>query len=94
MIKAARQLHSSSDVKLAELTEYLGRSRPDEKFSKTIDDDITDDDYISAFEFVARSRLLTVYRRLEAMIAAGLASEIAWNRCSIELCKAARVCGQ
>ena len=94
LIKAARQLYSSSDTRLAELTEYLGRSQSNEKFCQlsTVDDAIDDNDYIRAFEYVARNRVLAVYRRIETMIADGIASEIAWNRCSIELCKASRVC--
>uniref|UniRef100_A0A914UL59 Acyl-coenzyme A oxidase N-terminal domain-containing protein n=1 Tax=Plectus sambesii TaxID=2011161 RepID=A0A914UL59_9BILA len=87
LVKAARQVRSGEAALLAEVAEYLGvvgANRSTFSQSQNFSDKIV----IEAFEHVARRLVFSALDKLDHLRGEGVGPEEAWNRTSVELCKA------
>ena len=90
LVKTVRQVRAG-DAKLADVADYLARVGS-KKSSLNQSHDFNDRAVIEAFEHVARRKVYAVVDRVERLQKQGATQEDAWNACSIDLCKASRVC--
>lgn len=87
LIKAAEEVRSGKG-RLAEICNYLGREGlAHSKFSTW--QSYTDDDIVHDFEHIARKQIFKAFEFLKRNQRETTQAE-AWNRTSIELCKASR----
>ncbi|KAK5985637.1 hypothetical protein GCK32_008186 [Trichostrongylus colubriformis] len=88
LIKAAEEVRGGN-ARLAEICGYL--ARPDAAYSKFNNwHTYSDSDIVQDFEHVARKQVFRAYDTLKRH-QRETSTEEAWNRASIELCKASRV---
>jgi hypothetical protein len=90
-MKAARAVKGGSSGELAALTRYLAdRDTQHSRLGGSLESGF-DTQAIAALQHAARRAVFAVLEQLDQLQTSGLAPEIAWNQCSIELCKAAKV---
>ncbi|GMT34858.1 hypothetical protein PFISCL1PPCAC_26155, partial [Pristionchus fissidentatus] len=88
LMKIAQEVRAGSP-NLAEIAEYIGRKDSGTSRVKSWKT-CSDEDIVHDFEVVARKMIFSSFDRLQSLLKTMKKKE-AWNACSIDLCKAARM---